>query len=206
MVAQTPSHAAIEEATTVFTAHGGLLRTGEALAAGVHRRTLYWMRDHGQLEVVSRGVLHLATAPLPASVNIAVVMLRVPKAVLCLVSALAYHEIGTQIPHAVQVALPRSVRPPRLDYPPICVFSMSDTAVTAGVEEHLMGKTRVRVFDPAKTVADCFKYRNKIGLDVVTEALQEVLRKRIATPAQIMDYARVVRVESVIDPYLRALQ
>lgn len=178
------------------------MRTGEALEAGVHERTLYWMRDHGRLEAVSRGVFHLASAPFPEKLDIAVVMRRVPKAVLCLISALSYHEIGTQIPHAVQIALPRTVRPPHLDYPPVRVFNMSDAALSVGVEEYAMGETRIRVFGAAKTVADCFKYRNKIGLDVAIEALQEVVRKRAATPAQIMECAQVDRVQSVIRPYL----
>ncbi len=181
------------------------MRTGEVLQAGVHPRTLYWMRDHGLLEKLSRGVFHLASAPLPQSVDVAAVMQRVPEAVLCLVSALAHHEIGTQIPHAVQIALPREVRTPRLGYPLVQVFHMSEAALSAGVEEHVMGRTPVHVFSVAKTVADCFKYRNKIGLDVAIEALQEVVRNRTAKPSEIMEFARVVRVGSVIEPYLRAL-
>ncbi len=181
------------------------MRTGEALEAGIHERTLYWMRDHGRLEAVSRGVFHLTSAPFPESLDIAVVMRRTPRAVLCLVSALVYHEIGTQIPRAVQIALPRTVRPPKFDYPRVQVFNMSDRAFNAGVEEHAMGGTPLPVFGVAKTVADCFKYRNKIGLDVAVEALQEVVRKRRATPAQIMEYARIDKVESVISPYLTAL-
>jgi len=200
-----PTDKAIAAAQAIFTESGGVMRTGEALESGIHRRTLYWMRDHGQLETLSRGVFHLASSPFPESLDVAVVMRRVPRAVLCLVSALSYHEIGTQIPHAVQIALPRSVRSPRIDYPPVQVFAMSDAALSAGVEEYEMGETRIRVFSVAKTIADCFKYRNKIGLDVAVEALQEVVRKRSASPAQIMEYARIVRVESVIDPYLRAL-
>lgn len=200
-----PSDNAVAAAEAIFTAHGGVLRTGEALDAGVHRRTLYWMRDQGLLETLSRGVFQLATAPLPESPDVAAVMRRVPTAVLCLVSALAYHEIGTQIPHAVQIALPRDMRPPRFGYPAVQTFNMSEAALSAGVEEHMMGETRVRVFSVAKTVADCFKYRNKIGLDVAIEALQEVIRARHATPAEILEFARVVRIGSVIDPYLRAL-
>lgn len=201
-----PSDKAIAAAEAIFSAHGGVLRTGEALEAGIHRRTLYWMRDHGQLEAFSRGVFHLSSAPFPESLDVAIVMRRVPRAVLCLVSSLAYHEIGTQIPHAVQIALPRNVTAPKIDYPPVQVFAMNEAALSAGVEERMMGETRVRVFGVAKTVADCFKYRNKIGLDVAIEALQEGIRSRAATPAEIMEYARIVRIESVIDPYLRALQ
>jgi predicted transcriptional regulator of viral defense system len=189
----------------MFADHGGVMRTGEALVAGVHRRTLYWMRDHGKLESLGRGVFVLASGPLPESPDVAAVMRRIPKAVLCLVSALEYHGIGTQIPNAVQVALPRNVRPPKIGYPRVQVFNMSEAAFRAGVEEHAMAGARIRVFGVAKTVADCFKYRNRIGLDVAVEALQAVVRHRIATPAEIMEFARIDRVESVLAPYLGRL-
>lgn len=182
------------------------MRTGEALEAGIHRRTLYWMRDTGRLDALSRGVFVLASAPLPDSPDVYAVLQRVPRAVLCLVSALAYHEIGTQIPGAVQIALPRHVRPPRFDYPRVQVFNMSDAAFTAGVEEHAMSGATIRVFGVAKTVADCFRYRNRIGLDVAIEALQEVVQRRIVKPSDIMEFARIDSVESVIGPYLTALQ
>ena len=181
------------------------MRTGEALDAGIHRRTLYSMRDNGKLEALSRGVFVLASAPLPESPDVAAVMRRIPRAILCLVSALEYHGIGTQIPNAVQIALPRNVRPPKIGYPRVQVFNMSDATFRAGVEEHSMAGAPIRVFSVAKTVADCFKYRNKIGLDVAIEALQEVVRSRSASPAQIMEFARIDKVESVIGPYLAAL-
>jgi len=200
-----PTDTALATAEAVFAARGGVMRTGDALKAGIQPRTLYWMRDHGLLEELSRGVFNLASAPLPENVDVAAVMQRVPGAVLCLVSALDLHEIGTQIPHVVQIALPREVRTPRLDYPPVRVFHMSGAALTAGVDEHMMGQTPLRVFSVAKTVADCFKYRNKIGLDVAIEAMQEVVRGRRAKPSEIMEFARIIRVGSVIDPYLRAL-
>ena len=200
-----PSDNAVSAAKLIFASHGGVMRTKEALDAGVHRRTLYWMRDHGELETLSRGVFLLASVPLPLDPDVAAVMRRVPKAVLCLVSALAYHGVGTQIPSAVQIALPRKVRPPRIDQPRIQVFKMSDTAFQAGVEVHTMAGAQIAVFGVAKTVADCFRYRNRIGLDVALEALQEVVRTRAATPAEIMEFARVDGIESVISPYLRAL-
>lgn len=200
-----PTDEALKAAEAIFSAHEGVMRTAEALEAGIHRRTLYWMRDHGELEVLSRGVFVLASAQLPESPDVSAVMRRIPKAVLCLVSALDYHGAGTQIPNAVQIALPRSVRPPRIDHPRVQVFNMSEAAFRAGVEEHSMAGAQVRVYGVAKTVADCFKYRNRIGLDVAIEALQEVVRTRGATPSEIMQFARVDKVESVITPYLRAL-
>lgn len=200
-----PTDSSIAAARKVFVDHGGVMRTGEALAAGIHRRTLYWMRDQGHLEQLSRGVFHLASERYPENPDVAVVMRRVPNAVLCLVSALSYHEIGTQIPRSVQIALPRSTRVPAIDIPSVRVFTMSDAAYSAGIEERTMGETRVRVYGIAKTVADCFKYRNKIGLDIAIEALQEVIRERRTTPAEIMEYAAILRVSSVIKPYLMAL-
>ena len=200
-----PSDGARAASEAIFAAHEGVMRTGEALEAGIHRRTLYWMRDHGELETLTRGVFVLASAPLPESPDVAAVMRRIPRAVLCLVSALEYHEVGTQIPNAVQIALPRSVRPPRIGYPRVQVFNMADAAFRAGIEEHSMAGTQIRVYGVAKTVADCFKYRNRIGLDIAVEALQEVVRAHRATPSEIMEFAHVDKVESVIAPYLTAL-
>lgn len=201
-----PSSNAIAAAEAIFTSHGGVMRTGEALEAGVHRRTLYWMRDSEKLEALSRGVFVLASASLPESPDVSAIMRRIPTAVLCLVSALAYHDIGTQIPRAVQIALPRGVRPPKVDHPRVQVFTMGEAAFRAGIEEHEMAGAQIRVYSAAKTVADCFKYRNKIGFDVAIEALQEVVRKRAASTAEIMEFARIDRVESVVGPYLAALQ
>jgi len=195
----------LARATTAFLSAGGVLGTSEVLASGVEERTLYWMREAGLVESLSRGVYHLAALPLPAYPDVAAVLRRAPHAVLCLVSALQFHEIGTQIPGAVQIALSTGVKAPRIAYPRIERFSMSAEAMAAGVEEHDMDGTRIRVFDLPKTVVDCFKYRNRIGQGVAVEALQETIRSRRATPAQLMRYAKVDRVEQVMRPYLQAL-
>jgi predicted transcriptional regulator of viral defense system len=201
----TPSYKAIDTAARIFARHEGVMRTSDALAAGIHRRTLYWMRDAGQVEPLSRGVYHLTSHELPAKPDVAAVMRRTPKAVLCLVSALDLHEVGTQIPGEVQIALPRNVRPPRIDYPRVRVFHMSPASLSAGVEERDAEGVTLRVFNLAKTVADCFKYRGSVGSDVAIEALQEVIRERRVAPGEIMEYARVDRVQNVIRPYLEAL-
>ena len=200
-----PSDAALRKATDAFMRRGGTLRTREAVEAGVHYATLYWMRDHGRLEQLTRGVYRLAELPAPSKYDIVAVAERLPNAVMCLVTALDFHEIGTQIPHAVDVAIGPKVRRPSIDFPPIRVFRMSGDALTAGVEEHEIDGTLVRVFSIAKTVADCFKFRNKSGFDVAVEALQEVIRDRCATPGQIMEYAKIDRVDRVIRPYIEAL-
>ncbi len=194
----------IDKARTIFEAAGGTLRTREALAAGIHPRTLYGMRDAGDLEQLARGVYRLAGMPPMSDPDLPTIAKRVPRGVVCLVSALAFHELTTQIPHAVHLALPRNMRTPRLSYPPIQVYRFSGEAFAAGVEEHAIEGVTVRVYDAEKTLADCFKYRNKIGLDVAIEGLGAYRRRRGAKLQKVLEYARVCRVEAVVRPYLEA--
>lgn len=200
-----PSERAIRHATAVFKESGGTLRTREAAERGVHYSTLYGMRDSGLLEQLSRGVYRLAELQAVSKFDVVTVAERVPDAVLCLVSALDFHGLGTQVPSGVSIALSPKARRPRLEYPPLRVYRMSGEALTRGVDEHHLDGTQVKVFNPAKTVADCFKYRNKIGLDVALEALRETLRSRKATPDAIMKYAEIDRVSKIVRPYLDAL-
>ena len=200
-----PSRHALEAATSEFERHHGVMRTSEVLAAGIHRRTLYWMRDAGLLEALSRGVYHLTSSELPEKPDVAAVVRRVPRAVVCLISALDIHELGTQVPAEVQIALPRGVRAPRIDHPRVRVFHMDAPSLAAGVEERAWGGVTLRVFSVAKTVADCFKYRGSIGRDVAVEALQDAVRGRRASPGEIMEYAAIDRVQNVVRPYLEAL-
>jgi predicted transcriptional regulator of viral defense system len=201
-----PSETAIKNAADVFRRAGGTLRTREAAERGVHYSTLYGMRDAGLLEQLTRGVYRLTELQAPSKYDVVAVAERAPGAVLCLVSALDFHEVGTQIPSGVSIAIGPKDRSPRLDYPRVRVYRMSGDALTSGVEEHSVDGTTVRVFNPAKTVADCFKFRNKIGLDVALEALRETVRSRKATRDEIMKYAEIDRVSKVVRPYLEAME
>lgn len=203
---RTPSPNAVSQATRIFMDAGGTLRASEAAAHGVHYSTLYGMLDAGLLDRLSRGVYRLAELEGPSNYDAVALSARVPNGVLCLTSALDFHGIGTQIPHGVMVAIGPKDRRPQLDYPPIHVFRMSGPALTSGVEEHMIDGTPVRVYNPAKTVADCFKFRNKIGLDVALEALRETLRYRKATRDEIMEYAAIDRVAQIVRPYLEAME
>ncbi len=194
----------IEKASEAFRRAGGTLRTADALSAGIHPRTLYAMRDQGLLEPLSRGLYRLVELPALGNPDLVTVALRVPKGAICLISALAYHEITTQIPHAVDVALARGDRKPRIDYPPIRVFRFADPAMKAGVEAHRIDGTNVRIFDPEKTLADCFKYRNKIGLDTAVEALRLYRERKRLDVERLMHYATIDRVQNVMRPYLEA--
>lgn len=194
----------IEKARKAFGKHAGTMSTGEAMAAGIHPRTLYAMRDAGELEPLARGVYRLTDLPPLREPDLATVAKRVPQGVVCLISALAYHELTTQIPHEVHLALPRSARTPALEYPPLHVFRFSEEAFAAGIETHKMDGLSIRIYGPEKTLADCFKFRNKIGLDVALEALKTYSKRRRPQFQQVLEFARVCRVERVIRPYLEA--
>jgi predicted transcriptional regulator of viral defense system len=193
-------------AIEAFRDHGGILRTKEALGLGIHPRTLYQLRDDGVLEQVSRGVYRLAELPDLANPDLVTVALRVPRAVICLVSALAYHEATTEVPHEVHIALPRGTKAPQLDHPPLRVFRYSGPALTEGVEVVNLDGVSVRIYDLAKTVVDCFRFRNKLGVDIAVEALNLAVKRRGVKPSDILGYARFCRVENVMIPYLEAIQ
>ncbi len=188
-----------------FLATGGILRTREALKAGIHPRTLYELRDSGQIEQLSRGLFRLAEMPSLSNPDLVAVALKIPKGVLCLISALAWHELTTQIPHEIYIALPRGTEPPRLNYPPIRRYSFSGKAYTEGIETHTVDGVSLRVYCREKTLADCFKHRNRIGLDTVLEALKSYCQRGPVNTEMLLHYAEICRVKSVITPYLEAL-
>ncbi|SRR6266851_2855999 len=196
---------AFEKEKRAFSRGGGLLRTSAALRAGIHPRILYDMRDHGVVEQLSRGLYRLADLPALSSPDLVTVALKVPTGVICLISALAYHEITPQIPHEVHVTLPRGTEPPRLKHPPLRVFWFTGRSFTEGIETHKVDSIGLRVYSPEKTLADCFKYRNKLGLDTVLEALRLYRSRRRPNVDDLMKFARICRVEKVMRPYLQAL-
>jgi predicted transcriptional regulator of viral defense system len=177
----------------------------EALAAGLNRRNLYALRDAGTITQLSRGVYRLASLPDLETPDLVTVATRVPDGVVCLISALAYHELTTQIPHAVDIALRRGAERPRIDYPPVSVHWFSDAAFTSGIETPTVDGQQLRVYSAEKSVADAFKYRSKLGLDVALEALRTWRGRRGAVIERLLDQARVCRVERVMRPYLEAL-
>jgi predicted transcriptional regulator of viral defense system len=201
----------VEEATEMlalsqFRARGGVLRTAEALRLGIHPRTLYRLRDEGRIEAISRGVYRLADLPPLSHPDLVTVALRVPSSVVCLISALAFHEITTEVPHEVQIALPRGTKSPKLDHPPLRVFRFSEPGLSLGVQTVELDGIDVHIYDPAKTVVDCFRYRNKLGVDVAIEALKLCIERKLARPAELLRYARKCRAERVMLPYIEALQ
>jgi predicted transcriptional regulator of viral defense system len=196
---------ALDKGKGLFRKHGGMMRMAEAIHAGIHRTTLYAMRDAGVIEQLSRGLYRLAEAPPLANPDLVAVARRVPRGVVCLISALALHDLTTQIPHEVWLAVPRDSEAPRVDYPPIRVFRYANQAFAAGVETRDMDGTKIRVYSREKTLVDCFKYRNKIGLDTAVEALKRYKQQGRINADAIMRYAQTCRVANVTRPYLEAV-
>lgn len=186
-------------------ARQGLVRSNALAAYGIPRVELTRAVRRGQLERVGRGLYGLTARPVSAHGTLAEAARRVPKGVVCLPSALRFHDLTTQAPFEVWLAIDNKAATPKLDYPPLRLVRFSGAALTEGVEEHIVDGVTVRVTGVAKTVADCFKYRNKIGLDVALEALREAWNGKRMTSDQIWHYAKIDRVANVMRPYLESL-
>ena len=184
----------------------GVVRSRELVDAGVARSQLSRLVAAGDLVRLARGVYTAPGATLAGvEEGVLVVAERIPEARLCLLTALRLHGLTTQAPFEVWVAIGNKDRPPRLDWPPLKVVRFSGEALTAGLESHAIGNRQVRVTNVAKTVADCFKFRSLVGLDVAIEALREALRARAASVDELWRYAAICRVTRIMRPYLEAL-
>jgi len=201
-----PMKNTISRARDLFAQHRGYLRTAQALKLGIAPVTLYEMARSGILVQEGRGLYRLAEAELPGHPDLVTIAHRIPKAVVCLVSALAFHELTTQIPHRVYVALPKDTKKPRLEYPPIEVVWLSGPAYTEGIERRDLDGAVVPVYSAAKTVADCFRFRRKIGTDVAVEALKDYVRISRGDVNELLSFARINRVSRIMQPYLESLQ
>jgi len=183
----------------------GLTRPRDLQAHGVTRAQLSRLVDQGLVLRQARGVYVAARHALTAEHTLAQVAKRVPEAVFCLLTALRFHGLTTQAPAEVWIALPEKARRPRLEYPRLRVARFSGAALTEGLDRHQVEGVTLRVTSPAKTVADCFKYRNKIGVDVAVEALRDFSRKYRGRATELARFGRICRVSRVMQPYLDAI-
>ncbi len=189
----------------VLARRSGILHARDLTPLNLPRRYLGILCAEGFIVRTGRGLYMLSGAPETAHLGLAQVAKAIPKGVICLLSALRFHEIGTQAPHEVWVALDRRAARPRAIFPKTRIMRFSGKALTEGIKEYVIAGVGVRIYCPAKTVADCFKYRNKVGLDVVLEALREVTRKQICSADELWKYAKVCRVAEVMRPYMEAI-
>lgn len=183
----------------------GMLRPTHLQAIGISRVILTRLTSSGQLEKVGRGLYRLAGAPVSEQESLATIAVRVPQAVFCLLTALQIHELTTQLPRQIWIAMPRGSHTPKLDYPPVKMVQFSGDAFSEGIEVIQTDQVALRVYCVAKTVADCFKHRNKIGLDVAIEALKDALSQKKASANDLWRYAKISRVANVMRPYLETL-
>ena len=182
-----------------------IVRPRDIEAIGIPREYLLRLHSQGKLSRTGRGIYTLPDAAVTERHTYAEVAKRVPEAVLCLLSALAFHEITTQSPASVWIALGKGARKPAIVSPSLRVVRLTEPSLSEGIESQSVEGVTVRVYSAAKTVADCFKFRNKIGLDIAIEALKDCLRQKKAAVNEIYRYAKVCRVSNVIRPYMEAL-
>lgn len=182
-----------------------MLRLKEFIAEGIGPETLARLVREGAVIRAARGLYQLPDAHVEAAHTLAEAAILVPKGVVCLTSALQYHELTLQMPSVVWMAIDRAAWRPKIDYPPIRFVRFRGPALTEGVERHRIENVEVPITDPARTIVDCFRYRTKVGLDVAMEGLREGLRRRRCNSDQLWQYARKARVWSVMRPYVEAM-
>ena len=183
----------------------GMLRPSDLQGLGASRVVLTRLTASGQLEKIGRGLYRLPDAEVSENESLTTIALKVPQAVFCLLTALQFHELTTQLPRQIWIAMPRGSHTPTMDYPPIKMVQFSGDAYAEGVEVFERDHVSIRVYCVAKTVADCFKHRNKIGLDVALEALQEAWRAKRVSMDELWRYATLCRVANVMRPYMESL-
>lgn len=189
----------------VFEKNNGILRASNAIELGVPPHVIYKMVEDGELVREAQGIYRLKDSEPLGDPDLVQISLRVPRAVICLISALYFHELTTQIPHQVHIALPRDVKTPKIIYPPIQAFHLSEPSYISGIEEHFLDGVSVKIYSAEKTVADSFKFRARIGKDVALEALKDYLSSPRPDIQLLINYAQINRVEKVMRPYLESL-
>ena len=182
-----------------------LLSAADVRAHGWSPQLLIKLEQSGKLQRVTRGLYSLPDGPITEHHSLIEVCRRVPKAVVCLLSALQFHEIGTQLPFEVWIALPEATQTPTLDSPALRIARLRGEAYSEGIETLVEHGSTIRVYNLAKAITDCFKFRHKVGLDVALEALKDAWRQRKLDMDQVTRFARINRVEKVMQPYLEAV-
>ena len=196
----------IQTALETFRQHGGVMRTSQALTRGIHPAALYSLVESGQLTRLARGLYRLADAQEFSNPDLAVVASKAPDAVLCLISALSFHGITTQVPRAVYLAVSRGrYAGLRLRTPPVKIYRFDAATFDQGIETHRIDGVTVRIFGVARTLVDCFKYRNKLGLDIAIEALRFARERKRTSNREILHFASLLRQVRVIGPYLESV-
>jgi len=194
-----------QSAIDVFAHHHGIMRTTQALDKGIYQKTLYSLKGMGLIQPLTRGIFHLVNYEYPPHLDLITVSLLHPGAVFCLITALDFYNITTIIPRAINIALPQGAKPPRIEGYKIRAFYFTKSQLEIGVETYDIAGFKIKIFSPERTVVDCFKYANKIGLHVAIEGLKMCINNRQSTAKEFLKFARLARVNKKMNPYLQAL-
>lgn len=185
--------------------HGGVARFSSILRAGFHPDALKNLEKENKIEKVGKGLYRLTSYTLGSHPDYLLSSLQASKGIICLVSALYFHKATTEIPRVIDIAIPSGARANRIKYPPVKFYRFSPKAWEAGIEKYEIAGHEVRIYSLAKTIADCFKFRNKIGTDVASDAVKVAVTEKGVKPKEIMYYAKICRVDRIIKPILEAI-
>ena len=194
-----------KQALEFLRSKSGVHRTRDILDAGIAPKTLYKLRDQGHIYALARGLYRINEEITNAHSSYVELAQKIPKAVFCLISALHFHEIGTQLPYDHWISLPQSVKEPKIDEYDIQYIHPNKELYQLEVEEHKVSGAIIRVYSPTKTVVDCFKHRNKVGIDIAIEALREAIQLKKTSRKRLIELATKCRMRNVMMPYIESL-
>ncbi len=189
----------------VFKKHKGFARTKDILAAGIHSRDIKGVRDAGQITRVKRGLYRLTNIPLISNQGFIDLARAIPGGIICLLSALSYYELTTFNPSVISMAICRGSREPKIEYPPVEFYHFSKKQFEAGINKIKIKGHEIRIYNPEKTICDCFRYRNKLGLDIAKEGLSEYLKRKDRDLEKLLDYAEICRIKPLLQTWLNAM-
>jgi len=189
----------------VFKTHKGFARTKDILVTGIHHREIKRARDEGQIIRVKRGLYRLANIPLISNQGFIDLDRAVPEGVICLFSALSYYELTTFSPTIISMAICRGSRRPKIEYPPVEFYHFSKKQFEAGINQIKIKAHEIRIYNPEKTICDCFRYRNKLGLDIAKEGLSEYLKRKDLNLEKLLEYAEICRIKPLLQTWLNAM-
>jgi len=188
-----------------FQSHGGVARFSAILKAGFHPDSLSALKKEGRVEKIARGLYRVTNYTPGSHPDLVIASLQAPRGVICLLSALSFYEATSEIPRYVDLAIPQSTHANRIKYPPVRFYRFAPKTWKAGIEKHEIEGHRIKVYSLAKTIADCFKFRNKIGIDPARDALKVAVTEKGIKPKEIIQYAKICRVDNIVKPILEAM-
>lgn len=194
-----------KELIDYFKTQSGVVRFSDILNAGFHSDTLNSLEQSGKIEKIAHGLYKLAGYIPGEYPDLVIASLQAPRGIICLISALSFHNATIEIPKKIEIAIARGSRTYKIQYPPVKFYRFSEITWKSGIEEHCIDGKQIKIYSLSKTIADCFKFRNKIGIDVAREALKIAIQEKRAKPVDIMKYAKLCRITGIVKPIIEAM-